>query len=579
MGQQFQGFRAGEIVDDRYEIIDTIGQGGFGVVYRARQIAIDRVVALKVLLPEADTVDPQAVERFRREAVLISSLESPNTITLYEFGQTNHGLLYTVMEFARGETLRQTVAREGQLQPNRVVHIIKQSLSSLHEAHQRGIIHRDLKPANIMVGEYAGQTDHVKILDFGIAKILKSGDTQSTLALTGRIVGTPRYMAPEQLRGVNPSPAVDLYALGLVMYEMLTGQPAVTANDPMEQVQAQMRPQNFMLPPNLPGVTPTFLGIVNRALEKDPAKRFQAADVFSRALDGASQINVPNADAAKTKQVDQAMIAQLQANVAQSRQAHVPHGHPHSSRAKKKSGLGIYITFAALFFLVALSGLAFLLVSSNGADDDKDAGTSSDSGQHQTDTRTQPDTGPSFDTAYAQPDAGTREDTGPHSADTAGSPDQTIANNDTVTTAPDTAGGDQAGQDTSPPPEEIVEADVATADTSAVEVAEQSDTEETPQQDVAAADVQEEDTEQAGTVTLEVTSSPSRVRLYLDGDELCRTPCDVPVPADGSSVRVRLRKTGYDSVSRDISSSDRPSVEIRLRRQEREPDARIDIIL
>ncbi len=578
MGQQFQGFRAGEIVDDRYEIIDTIGQGGFGVVYRARQIAIDRVVALKVLLPEADTVDPQAVERFRREAVLISSLESPNTITLYEFGQTNHGLLYTVMEFARGETLRQTVAREGQLQPNRVVHIIKQSLSSLHEAHQRGIVHRDLKPANIMVGEYAGQTDHVKILDFGIAKILKSGDTQSTLALTGRIVGTPRYMAPEQLRGVNPTPAVDLYALGLVMYEMLTGQPAVTANDPMEQVQAQMRPGNFMLPPNLPGVTPTFLGIVNRALEKDPAKRFQAADVFSRALDGASKINVPSVDAAKTKQVDQAMIQQLQASVAQQRHAHGGHQvHPHSAPPKKKSGLGIYITFAALFFLVALGGLAFLLVSSDGTDN-SDAGSSSDSGQ-QVDTRTQPDTGPSFDSANNRPDAGTREDTGPSNNDATGAPDQAVATNDTVTPPPDTAGGDEANQDAATPQEEVVEADVATADTGAVEVAEQTDTEETPQQDVAAADVQEQDEEPAGTATLEVTSSPSRVRLYLDGDELCRTPCDVPVPADGSSIRIRLRKTGYDSVSRDVSSADLPGVEIRLRRQQTEPDARIDIIL
>ena len=566
----FRGFRAGEIVDERYEIIDTIGQGGFGVVYRARQIAIDRVVALKVLLPEADTVDPQAVERFRREAVLISSLESSNTITLYEFGQTNEGMLYTVMEFARGETLRQMLAREGHLQPNRVIHIVKQILQSLFEAHQRGIVHRDLKPANIMVGEYAGQQDHVKVLDFGIAKILKSGDTQSTLALTGRIVGTPRYMAPEQLRGVNPTPAADLYAVALIIYELFTGRPAVTASDPMEQVQAQMRPQSFALPANTPGVAPGLLNVVNRALDKEPANRYQSADVFSRALQGATQISVPSSDAAKTKHIDQNVIRAHMANQGAHGQGHPQHGHharpiPH----KKSSGLGIFIVFAAVFFLAALGMVAFLLVSSGGEDDDEGSSRSDTGSQVETDTGSQveTDTGspppPELDAGQAQVDTASEPDAGSvpdPDGGTASAPDTESAESDATAAAPDA----EEAEDTSAPPERDTGAAVE-ADTAAPE----------PDQHVAAVDAGQPEPEDTGEsevqVGVEIVTDPSRARVYY-GDESCRTPCVVPVPADGSSLRVRIRRTGYTTVTRTVSSSDSPQISVPMRRAE-EPDA------
>ena len=608
MGQNFEGFRAGEIVDNRYEIIDTIGQGGFGVVYRARQIAIDRVVALKVLLPEADTVDPQAVERFRREAVLISSLESPNTITLYEFGQTNHGLLYTVMEFARGDTLRQVLAREHSLPANRVVHVVAQVLQSLHEAHQRGIIHRDLKPANIMVGEYAGQHDHVKVLDFGIAKILKSGDTQSTLALTGRIVGTPRYMAPEQLRGANPTPACDLYALGLVMVEMLTGTPAVTASDPMEQVQAQMRPPNFTLPSTTPGVTPAMVNIVNRVLDKDPSKRFQSADVFRKALQGATTIAVPSDDSQKTKQVDQHAIQAAQAHVAKMRQTAPPVGMP--PQQAHKSFFGIYIAVAAIFFLLALGGLAFMLVFQDKPDDTTDRGpdTTRDTGAvterdtgaipgrdmgstYQADIGpvaspdtghlASPDTGPVpredavvvADTGVIVPPVDTGQvlvtpDTGPVAVEDAGAPvpDTTPYTFDAVPLVPDT--GVLPTPDVGP----VIVADTgpATAD-----IAQQADAEEAA--DVVAPPV--DATQQGETVALEITTVPNRVRLYW-GDEDCRSPCTISVPADGTPVRIRLRKTGYESLTREVSAADAPQLEIQMEREAAQPDAsRIDIIL
>ena len=610
MVKDFEGFRAGEIVDGRYEIIDTIGQGGFGVVYRARQIAIDRVVALKVLLPEADTVDPQAVERFRREAVLISSLESPNTITLYEFGQTNTGLLYTVMEFARGDTLRQVLAREHSLPAHRVVHICAQVLQSLFEAHQRGIIHRDLKPANIMVGEYAGQHDHVKVLDFGIAKILKSGDTQSTLALTGRIVGTPRYMAPEQLRGANPTPACDLYALGLVMFEMLTGGPAVTASDPMEQVQAQMRPEPFALPSNTPGVTPAMVNILNRVLDKEPAKRFQSADVFRKALQGATKISVPSDDMQKTKQVDPQAILAAQAVAQGMGQPHQAAPMPVPAAKPAKSSLGLYIVVAALFFLLALGGLAFMLVFQGGKTETPDRGgdTTRDTGG-----ATQRDTG-----GVTERDAGTtyeRDTGGVSSRDTGVSPttdttvapeDDVIAAADTTVTPPETDAGlvvprvDTGGSveedtgtvvpdmepeavDTGPVvvdmgqvPEPDVEDDVTidvVPTTPDAPVA--TDVEET--EDTAS--VTEDATQPGDTVALEIATTPARVRIYR-GDDDCRAPCTIQVPADGTSVRIRLRKTGYESQTRDVSAADAPRIEFILQREAEEPDGSvIDIIL
>lgn len=550
---QFQGFQLGETVDDRYEVLHKIGQGGFGVVYQARQIAIGRMVALKILLPEADTIDPQAVERFRREAVLISSLESPNTVTLIEFGQTADNLLYTVMEFAKGETLRGILAAEGVLEPKRVVHITKQVLNSLGEAHSRGIIHRDLKPANIMVGEYANQVDHVKVLDFGIAKILKSGDTQSTLALTGRLVGTPRYMAPEQLRGVNPTPAADLYAVGLIMFEMLTGQPVVTATDAMEQIEAQMREQSFTLPPDIAKCPSELAAVVNKALRKEPLERFQSGTSFCEALDRALR---PPSTSTGVKHI----IAATGADTASLPVSVMP-------RSESSGGsLLVWIIIAALFFVVAAGGFGLLLMvedsgEGSGSSTETDSGTNNvPPGRDVGRITSTPDAGPIIPTARDAGQISTTTDVLASTPEVGGVPSVDLGQ---VVVAPDV--GHIAAVDAGPAPStDDVGPTVTVADATADEPVA-----------VASADVQVAAVEDVGataptSVEVMVTADPDSADVYVDGERICTdTPCAVLVPADGTEVRLTVRARNYETYrSSSFGADDAPTFHVELDEEE-----------
>ena len=538
---EFQGFQHGETVDDRYEVLHKIGQGGFGVVYQARQIAIGRMVALKILLPDADTIDPQAVERFRREAVLISSLESPNTVTLIEFGQTANNLLYTVMEFAKGETLRGILAAEGVLVSERVVHIGKQVLNSLGEAHSRGIIHRDLKPANIMVGEYANQKDHVKVLDFGIAKILKSGDTQSTLMLTGRLVGTPRYMAPEQLRGINPTPAADLYAVGLIMYEMLTGTPVVTATDAMEQIEAQMREQSFTVPPDVPGCPAELVAVVNKSLRKDPLERFQSASSFSEALDRALRPS-PTSTGVKHIIATGADTASLPVSVM--------------PQAERSGGsLMVWIIIAALFFVVAAGGFGLLLLIEEPAGEGSGTSTGTD-----TDPSHVPSVRDVGGTTH-RPDAGpiipTAQDAGQISAST-----DALAAIPEVTTIPTVDLGQVAVADSG----QIAAADtgLAVVDVVADEPA------AVPFTDVQVAAVEDVGATLPTTVEVVVTADPRSADVFIDGERLCtETPCSVQVPADGTEVRLTVRARDHETYRTSaFGADDAPTFHVELDEEE-----------
>ncbi|MBN1947855.1 MAG: serine/threonine protein kinase [Bradymonadales bacterium] len=555
----FNGFQPGDVVDGRYEIVDTIGQGGFGIVYRARQVAIGRMVALKVLLPEADTVDPMAVERFKREAMLISSLESPNTITLIEFGQTRQGVLYTVMEFAKGITLRDMLAQQGKLPPERTVHIVRQVLTSLHEAHLRGIVHRDLKPANIMIGEFAGQKDHVKVLDFGIAKILKSGaDTQSTLALTGRIVGTPKYMSPEQIRGVTPTPAADLYAMGLILYEMLTGVPAIQATEPMEQVEAQLRKEDITLPPNLPGVPSALVNVVNRALKKNATERFNSAEDFIQAMDGAiSKQQVVGGLAAAVTVQRQAVVpvAGSSLNVGGQRIIGAPSATGATLAQPEEEGgssLGPYLIVAVILFLVAAAGTVFMMIRS------KSGGGASapegfDAALQQTGVG-EPDAAMALAETDLPSSPGLEPDLGVAAL---GSPDQGVGEAD--------AGVMQGAPDTV---EEPVAYPVPPVEVPPPQ--EPSVAREIPPVEVTQPPVPPTQPVVPRTVEVEIVTSPSRARVTVGRDRVCSsTPCTIEVPADGS-ISARISRSGYESERVDISASDAPRIEVRLR--EREPE-------
>ena len=209
----------GRVLDDKYRLRGCIGIGGSGAVYKADQITLGRTVAVKILNDDL-TRDARLVKRFQDEALAASRLNHPNTVSIIDYGQTSDGLLYLVMEHLRGPTLTHLIAKEHPLPPARVLAIVDQILAGVEEAHLAGVIHADLKSDNIIVEQRRTGQDTVKVVDFGIARLVNSpreGEDRS-------ISGTPEYMAPELIGGAPPSVATDLYAVGIVAYEMLTGQ-------------------------------------------------------------------------------------------------------------------------------------------------------------------------------------------------------------------------------------------------------------------------------------------------------------------------------------------------------------------
>ncbi len=278
---------SGRVLAERYALTTEIGRGGFGVVYQARQLNMDREVAIKILPPQFMAI-PDVVERFKREAQLCSRLQHPNTITIHDYGQ-HEGLLYIVMEYLRGEDLADLLKRERTIAPQRILAIAKQVLRSLSEAHSHGIVHRDLKPENIFLTQLGEERDVVKVLDFGIAKLAmpgESADGARQLTMSGSTVGTPVYMSPEQAAGEPVDAQTDLYALGIIMYELACGKAPFNDRNPIKV----MRQHLFEPIPPLPD--PALRGtllerIINRALQKDKPLRYLSAQDFIRDMDQA----------------------------------------------------------------------------------------------------------------------------------------------------------------------------------------------------------------------------------------------------------------------------------------------------
>ena len=272
---------SGEILDGRYRIIERISQGAMGVVYRAVRTNLDRQVAIKVMhvaLPEAMKVR----ERFEREAQVMARLDHPHCVSIIDYG-LHDNKPYVVMELVRGRSLHELLVEQKRLEIPRAVDVMRQILSGLAHAHEQGIIHRDIKPGNIMVTPKAPLGLHVRLLDFGLARIAEGSSSISN----GVAVGTPSYMAPEQCRGEPVDATVDIYACGVVLFEMLTGKKPLSSGDPITTIKMQME----QAPPRLAEVTPGDYGaledIVARALEKAPAARFPSAIAMSEALDAA----------------------------------------------------------------------------------------------------------------------------------------------------------------------------------------------------------------------------------------------------------------------------------------------------
>ena len=285
----------GDVVGGRYHIEAELGRGGFGVVFRGRHHEVEREVAVKVLLASYAGADPTAVARFRREAQIASSLHYPNTVQLFDYGETDEGVFYIVMEYLKGKPLSEVLARAGRLSPTRAVHIIRQVLHSLMEAHARGIVHRDIKPDNVMITPLAFDQDFVKVMDFGIAKMVSSEG--SSLTQAGLTLGTPRYMPVEQLRGLALTPATDLYAVGVVLYELLTGRRAIEAGSLVEVASQVLDGVDIRVPPDA-GVPPVLAAVVQKACSGAASDRYQRARDFLEALDAwqPDVLQLPGAD-------------------------------------------------------------------------------------------------------------------------------------------------------------------------------------------------------------------------------------------------------------------------------------------
>jgi serine/threonine protein kinase len=289
----------GQLLADRYRILRTIGEGGMGRVYLAEHARMGRLSAVKVMSPSlAPTAD--AIGRFNREAANASRINQPNVAAIYDFGETDDGTLYLAMEYVEGETLSAVLRREGPFSPTRAAEITGQIADGLTAAHNLGIVHRDLKPDNILVTKSHDGREWVKIVDFGIAKATK-GDAGQNVTSLGMAVGTPEYMSPEQIAGEELDGRTDLYSLGLVLFNMLTGalpHPAMTSKQSLV-LRLTARPRTLAdVRPNVPW--PARLQVaLDRALAPEPGDRFRTVAELASVVRAA--VGAPNASGSATQ--------------------------------------------------------------------------------------------------------------------------------------------------------------------------------------------------------------------------------------------------------------------------------------
>ena len=276
----------GSIFADKYKLLDSLGAGGFAHVFRALDVEINRTVAIKVLAPRDGRYDEKVVKRFMREAKVVGQLQSPNTITMYDYGRTEDGLLFMVFQFLEAQDLEEVIKSVGALPDTVAEHVLRQILASLHEAHGLGVMHRDIKPANVLVFAHLDDSYSVKLIDFGIARVLQGERRPDLTKLTadGTVIGTPRYMAPELLVGDVATPQSDIYAAGLVVFEMLAGRPAIAGDGP-EIVREQLSPQPIALAPAV--AASKMSAVIARMIAREPAERFAHVTEVIAALDAA----------------------------------------------------------------------------------------------------------------------------------------------------------------------------------------------------------------------------------------------------------------------------------------------------
>ena len=373
----------GQAFDGKYRLDERLGGGGMGTVYRATHLLIERPVAIKVL-SQRFVGDETAQQRFRREARAAGRMHHPNAVTVTDFGMTADGWLYIVMELLEGRTLRDLLAREAPLDPARAVSFMLQACSAVGAAHDLKLIHRDLKPANIFIEQRPNMPAIVKVLDFGVAKFMveeHEDEDFNTLTQVGAIIGTPRYMSPEQCSGLGLTPASDVYSLGIILYEMLTGVVPFVADTPLALAMKQVTEAPKPLRDIMPAIPAELERAVFHALAKNPTDRPADANEFRRelhataeqlGLEHAESLLVPTMEALRKAGTESPSgelvidIARLRAAQAAAMQATAGKPEFHrvdvalakKSHAPKKRWAMIAAAVALLIAIVALAALA-----------------------------------------------------------------------------------------------------------------------------------------------------------------------------------------------------------------------------
>ena len=279
-----QQMLVGSVFDRRFKVLELVATGGFGAIYRVQHLESGHDLALKVLLPELAR-KPSVVARFRREGKALTTLRNPHTIAAYELGQTDDHSLFIVMELLRGKSLYEHLNTQGCFEWRRMVKIAREVCESLAEAHELGIVHRDLKPTNIHLETQGDDRDYVKVLDFGIAKILRGSELDThEITNVGQTLGTLDYMSPEQLVGTTVTGVTDIFALGVLIYEMISDRPPFPESETPSAALAAIvktKPQPLSKVARVPAALDK---LVMRCLERDPKLRFQSAREMREAL-------------------------------------------------------------------------------------------------------------------------------------------------------------------------------------------------------------------------------------------------------------------------------------------------------
>jgi serine/threonine protein kinase len=264
----------GCVLSGKYRILEKIGEGGMSVVYKAHDQLLDRPVAIKCL---SGKLEAEGLTRFRREGIATGKLENPHIVNVHELYLEPDQTPYLVMDYVQGEPLSLIIGKEGAMPIERAIHIVRQAAEALEHAHGRGIIHRDIKPSNLIVTKFGGKTDFIKLLDFGIAKLLTPGEHGQKLTQAGDVFGSPMYMSPEQCSGLQVDARSDIYSLGCLFYEMLIGEPPLVGENALQTIRKHMEEQ----PPRpsairpVKGLSTAMENVIMKCLQKEPRKRYQ----------------------------------------------------------------------------------------------------------------------------------------------------------------------------------------------------------------------------------------------------------------------------------------------------------------